>query len=70
MTIKVEANPNIKNITLKIYSSNGLPIGTLKDLTTDNGILYYNLSSRLKQGIYFFIFNIGDKTITKKVIVK
>ncbi|MBL4663421.1 MAG: T9SS type A sorting domain-containing protein [Flavobacteriaceae bacterium] len=72
MNITGETTTGIRNIKLKIYDFNGLLVDTIESLKVENGILDYNLdlSSQLRQGIYFFIFNVGDETITKQVIVK
>jgi len=72
MNLKVETNTDIRNITLTIQNINGNIINRPKDFKFKNGILNHDLdlSSRLEQGVYFFVFTIGNETITKQIIIK
>ena len=71
MNIKIDTE-NDSNITLNVYKFDGTLIKTINNLKTESGHLDFNLNlqSRLNSGLYFFIFNIGDNTLSKKVIIE
>lgn len=71
MTIKIDTDSNA-NTALNIYKFDGTLIKTIDNLKPKNGHLDFNLNlqSRLNTGIYFFVFNIGENTISKKVIIE
>ncbi len=71
MNIKVDT-VNDSNVGLNIYKFDGTLIKTINTLKTKNGHLDFNLNlqSRLPSGMYFFVFNIGDNTMSKKVIIE
>ena len=62
---------NDTNIKLNVYKFDGTLINTVDNLKADRGSvdLNLNLTSKLTKGIYFFVFNIGDNTISKKVMI-
>ncbi|NQY44029.1 MAG: T9SS type A sorting domain-containing protein, partial [Legionellales bacterium] len=69
MDIKVNTNTDT---TIKIYKFDGTLVKTISNLKTEKGALNFNLNlqSELTSGIYFFIFNIGENIISKKVIIE
>jgi hypothetical protein len=71
MNIKIDTN-NDSNVILNVYQFDGTLIKTINNLKPQRGHLDFNLNlqSRLNSGIYFFVFNIGDHTISKKVIIE
>jgi len=72
MNILVETAYEVQNISLRIYDFSGIQVDAIENLKVENRMLDYNLdlTAKLRQGIYFFIFNIGNETITKQVIIE
>jgi len=70
--LKLETHPDIQDITLTIQSINGKLVKRAKKFKINNGVLHrdIDLSSQLKQGVYFFVFTIGEETITKQIVIK
>lgn len=71
MNIKLTTT-NDASIKLNIYKFDGTLINTIDNLKTNRGNLdlNLNLTSKLNRGIYFFVFNIGENTISKKVMIE
>ncbi len=72
MHIKVDTSPDVEKLSFVVYSLRGNLIDSFTSLKTDLGVVDFDLdlSSRLKQGVYFFVFQVGTETITKQVIVE
>jgi hypothetical protein len=72
MNVKIVADTTIKNASLKIHNFNGHQIQNFEQLKLDKGSLELNLDlrSKLKQGLYIFVFTIGDEIITKRVVIE
>jgi Zn-dependent metalloprotease len=72
MNVKIVADTNIKDVSLKIHNFNGHQIQKFEQLKLDKGVLELNLDlrSKLKQGLYIFIFTVGNETITKRVVIE
>lgn len=72
MNVKIVADTNIKSASLKIHNFNGHQIQNYEQLKLDEGTLNFNLDlrSKLKQGLYIFVFTIGNEIITKRVIIE
>ena len=72
MNIKVVTNADIKDVSLKIYNFNGHQVQVFEQLKIDKGVVDFNLDvrSKLKQGIYIFIFTTKDEVITKRIIIE
>lgn len=71
MHLRLETQTDIQNIGVEVYDFNGIIVTTLKGLQTKGGVLNYDLdlSTKVKKGIYFFMFRVSDEIITKQVII-
>ncbi len=79
-TLKIYPNPNngemnikiatIKGAVIDIYRFDGTLVKTLKGFDVKENTLTLDLRALLNKGIYFFIFNNGEKRITKQVIIE
>lgn len=72
MNLKVKTSTDIQNITLKIRNIQGVLIKKAEKFKVKDGELNRDIdvSSQLKEGMYFFVFTIGEETITKQVVIK
>ncbi len=71
MNVKVETATK-EGVILNIYNFDGTLIKTIENYDISNGVLSLNLNLRstLTKGMYFFSFNTGKQTITKKVMIE
>ncbi len=71
MEMKIETQGD-NEVIFNIYTFDGILVKTINNNKTVNGVLKLNVDLRrlLTKGLYFFTFNTGKQTITKKVMIE